>query len=240
MFTKADSLSVFLCIVGCSIAVIFFDRPEQGAIVFIALFTMLAFDPGMSLARLFKSLPFVLLVPACLLAFHALGQPGTPVKGFILPVTQEGIEIGLVYFFRVAFVILVTLSFAWTCDIRELMVGLTRLGLPHRFAFVIYLALRFIPVMVEKREDILDSIATRQQSRPVNLKTRVQLLGRYLFLLIVSGVRMADQTAVAIQLRGFDPVGTRTYFTKSRTTVAGGLLLAFAGAGFGAVFLIFG
>lgn len=228
MFGKADALSTFIWVAGCSVAMLIFDSPISGAIMIAALLLLLIVDQSVPVKKLVHSLPLVLLVPTCLLFFHSISHAGQAI--LILgpaSVTREGVREGLILFFRVAFVVLASLTFLWTTNIRELMVGLVRIGLPYRFAFAIYLALRYVPIMQVERDIIQDAIAVRRQSRRITFKWYLKLWMRYIFLLVVNGLQKAEQTATAIQVRGFGGQH-RTFITPFQFTLHGvGLIIGF-------------
>src|ERR1041384_4207178 len=227
MLTKADALSKFIWVAVCSIALLAFRTPAPGIIMTAALLLLLLTDRKVSLVKLVRGLPLVLLVPTCLLLFHSVSHEGREVLrlGF-LSVTREGLNEGLILFFRVAFVVLASLTFLWTSDIRELMVGLVRVRVPYSFAFAIYIALRYIPTMRVERNTIREAFAVRCQSQLIRMRWRFRLWMRYIFLLVINGLQKAEQTAVAMQIRGFGMRRRRTFITPFRFTFHGAALLS--------------
>jgi energy-coupling factor transport system permease protein len=241
MLTKADALSTFIWVVGCSIAMLVFSSPVSGGIMTAALLLLLIVSRDVPIARVARRLPLILLVPTCLLFFHAVSHAGHIVLDLgPVSVTREGLREGLLLFFRVAFVVLASLTFLWTTDIRELMVGLVRIGMPYRFAFAIYLALRYVPIMQVERDIIRDAIAVRCQSRRVGLKWRLRLWVRYIFLLVVNGLRKGEQTAAAMKVRGFGVQRHRTFITPFRLTFNGAALIIGSAVVVSVLFWLFG
>ncbi len=187
--------------------------------------------PGnIGLIKLINELPKILMLPLCLLLFHAFTHEGRILLSFPpLSITWEGLEVGGVLFFRVAFVVLISSAFLWTTDIRELMAGLIRLGMPYRFAFAVYLGLRYIPIMRTESGFILDAITMRCQQSRVGTEWRIRLWMRYVVLLALIGLRKADQTSAAMQLRGFGLHSRRSLITPFHFT-SEGLALVFVTA----------
>jgi len=136
-------------------------------------------------------------------------------------------EDGAAYFFRLSIMVMASFLLIWTTDIRELMVGLVRLGMPYRFAFVIFMALRFLPVIQKEVDAVRSAHAIRGRAARSQLRHRFRLWQRYLFTVIVNGLRKAESTAIAIESRGFGAYPDRTYVKDFHWTVSGILLVIF-------------
>lgn len=125
----------------------------------------------------------------------------------------------------------------WTTDIRDLMVGLARLGIPYRYAFAIFMALRFLPVIQQEVDAVKSAHAIRGRASSSPIRHRFRLWQRYLFTVIVNGLRKAESAALAIESRGFGAHPDRTYVKDFRWTFLGFLLMfPFIALG---IFLIF-
>lgn len=236
-----DALSTFIWVAFSSIAMFFFSNPLSGLIMFATLLLLLIVSRCVSLRKIIKSLPFILLVATCLLLFHAFSNPGHIILNLgLVSITSEGLREGSILFFRVAFVVLASFTFLWITDIRELMVGLVRIGIPYRYAFSIYLSLRYIPIMKAERDIIKGAIAVRCQSYKIGIKWRLRLWMRYIFLLVVNGLRKADQTAIAMQVRGFGIKSSRTFITPFHFNLQGLILISSFMALFVSLFWLFG
>ena len=125
----------------------------------------------------------------------------------------------------------------WTTDIRELMVGLVHLGIPYRYAFAVFMALRFLPIVQQEVDAVKAAHAIRGRASSSPIRHRFRLWQRYLFTVIVNGLRKAESTALAIESRGFGAYPDRTYVKEFRWTAIGILLmLLFLSLG---IFLVF-
>jgi energy-coupling factor transport system permease protein len=112
------------------------------------------------------------------------------------------------------------------------MVGLVRVGMPYRFAFVIFMALRFLPIIQQEVDAVRSAHAIRGRAVKSQLSHRFRLWQRYLFTVIVNGLRKAENTAIAIESRGFGAYPDRTFLKDFHWTRSGALLVA--------CFLLFG
>ena len=120
--------------------------------------------------------------------------------------------------------VLASFIFIWTTDIRDLMTGLVRIGMPYRFAFAIFLALRFLPIIQQEVEAVKSAHAIRGRASNSLIRHRFRLWQRYMFTVIVNGLRKAENTALAIESRGFGAYPDRTYTKEFHWTWAGILL----------------
>ena len=89
--------------------------------------------------------------------------------------------------------------------------GLVRLGLPYRFAFVIFMALRFLPVIQQEVDAVRSAHAIRGQAAKSQISHRFHLWQRYLFTVIVNGLRKAKTPPLQSNRTGFGAYPDRTY-----------------------------
>ena len=90
-----------------------------------------------------------------LMVFHFIIDPGEPVfrLGF-LTVSDSGLVQGPVFFFRLSVIVLASFVLIWTTDTRDLMTSLVKAGMPYRYAFTVFLALRFLPLIQKEVEAV--------------------------------------------------------------------------------------
>jgi energy-coupling factor transport system permease protein len=100
----------------------------------------------------------------------------------------------------------------WTTEPSDTVVGLTRLGLPFVVGLPAVIALQYVATFSRRFDQILEA----QQSRGLALPrgNPVRIVRTYLPVLvplIISALRSADHLALALQSRGFEAQGQRTY-----------------------------
>jgi energy-coupling factor transport system permease protein len=99
------------------------------------------------------------------------------------------------------------------------------------------MALRFLPIVQQEVDAVKAAHAIRGRASSSPIRHRFRLWQRYLFTVIVNGLRKAESTALAIESRGFGAYPDRTYVKGFRWTFPGiVLMLLFVGLG---TFLIF-
>ncbi len=231
---RMDALSKVLWVLIVVAATFQFHQSISRGIMLLALLFVAIFVARIPLQSILKASPLIFGVAFLLGLFHYFVTKGTTPLFSIGPavIIKESLEDGLAFFFRLAIMVLISFLLIWTTDIRELMVGLVRLKLPYRFAFAIFMALRFLPLIQEEVDAVRAAHAIRGRASKSQIKHRFRLWQRYLFTVIVNGLRKAENTAMAIESRGFSAFPDRTYVKDYRWTLSGGLL--------DLVFLLFG
>ena len=204
----------------------------RGLMLAVLLFVVL-FVARIPVKVVLRSSPLIFGIAILLGIFHVVITPGeTLLRLGPVAISRTGREEGAGFFFRLAIMVLVSFILIWTTDIRDLMVGLTHIGLPYRFAFAVFMALRFLPLIQQEVDAVRAAHAIRGRASKSALSHRFRLLQRYLFTVIVNGLRKAESTAVAVESRGFGSYPTRTYVKDFHWTAAG--------IGLVALFLTFG
>ncbi len=184
-----------------------------------------------------RASPLIFGVALLLGLFHLAITPGEPLFRIgPLTASRAGLEDGAGFFFRLAIMVLASFMLIWTTDIRDLMVGLTHIGLPYRFAFAIFMALRFLPMVQQEVDSVRAAHAIRGRASKSAFSHRFRLWQRYLFTVIVNGLRKAENTAVAVESRGFGAFPKRTYVKDFHWTITGiGLVIIFLAWGVGLI-----
>ena len=128
-----------------------------------------------------------------------------------LTITDNGLYQGPIFFFRLSVVVLASFVLIWTTDTRDLMVSLTKAGVPYRGAFAVFLALRFLPLIQREVDAVRAAHSIRGKSTSSGLGHRFKLWQRYIFTILINGLRKAETTATSLECRAFGLYPTRTY-----------------------------
>jgi energy-coupling factor transport system permease protein len=239
IFHRADALSKLAWVLIVVIFTFQFKTAEARGVMLASLLILAIFFARVPISAILRASPLIFGVALLLGVFHLFITPGQEVLFSFGPLTatQEGMAKGLGFFFRLAIMVMASFMLIWTTDIRELMVGLVRLGIPYRYAFAIFMALRFLPVIQQEVDAVNAAHAIRGRASRSPIRHRFRLWQRYLFTVIVNGLRKAESTALAIESRGFGAYPDRTYVKDFHWTLPGILLMIlFIALG---IFLIF-
>jgi energy-coupling factor transport system permease protein len=91
------------------------------------------------------------------------------------------------------------------------MTSLVKSGMPYRYAYTIFLALRFLPLIQKEVEAVKSAHSIRGRASGSGLGHRFKLWQRYMFTILVNGIRKAEVTADALECRAFGFSEKRTY-----------------------------
>ena len=205
-----------------------FKSPLSGAIMLAAVLLVALAGAGISLRNLLNSSALIFGLGILLMLFHFFADPGQPIYRIgPLAVTDGGLRQGPVFFFRLSVIVLASFVLIWTTDPRDLMVSLSKAGMPYRYAFAVFLAMRFLPLIQREVDAVRSAHAIRGRAARSSLVHRVRLWQRYMFTILVNGLRKAEAAATALDCRAFGAYPVRTY-VKDVTFSARGLLLVLA------------
>lgn len=189
-----------------------YRTPVPGAIMLFTIMFVALVIARVPVRVFLRSLRLIFGLGILLMIFHFFADPGEPVYRIgPLTITDGGLREGPIFFFRLSVVVLASFVLIWTTDTRDLMVSLTQAGVPYRYAFAVFLALRFLPLVQREVEAVRSAHAIRGQAMRSNLLHRFKLWQRYVFTVMVNGLRKAEMAATALECRGFGAYPDRTY-----------------------------
>lgn len=225
-FTRIDALSKLLWVVLVIVATFQLDTNPGRGIMFASLMVVMVLLARVPFKTVWQAMPIILIMGALLFIVNVFTVPSTStitIAGYTFG--QQGFDRGLEFFLRITIMVLASFIFIWTTDIRDLMTGFVRIGMPYRFAFAIFLALRFLPIVQQEVDAVKAAHAIRGRASHSPIRHRFRLWQRYMFTIIINGLRKAENTALAIESRGFGAYPERTYTKNFRWTVTGIFLI---------------
>jgi len=209
-----------------AISLFIFREPVSGLIMFLAVLMLTLVLARVPLHYVLNSSLVIVGIGILLMGFHFFSDQGNPLyKIGPLTITDTGWHDGPVYFFRLATVVLASFALIWTTDIRDLMVSLTKIGIPYRYAFAVFLASRFLPLIQREVDAVQAAHSIRGRAARSSLMHRIRLIQRYMFTVLINGLRKAEATATAIESRGFGAYKDRTYVKEMKFNPVGLLLV---------------
>ena len=171
-----------------------------------------------------KPLVFILAFTAILNLFLTKGANEPLVEFWVIKIYEEGIVRASFMFVRVIIFILsstvlltyTTSPISLTDGIESLLSPLKKIKVPvHSFAMMMSIALRFIPILVEETEKIMNA----QKSRGADFSSgglvkRAKALIPILIPLLASSFNRADELATAMECRCYRGDKNRTKLVK--------------------------
>jgi energy-coupling factor transport system permease protein len=197
-------------------------------LAFLALITLvLIYISRISFKVMFKAikpLVFILTFTALLNIFLTKGDGAPLVSVWVIKIYEEGIVRAAFMFFRVIIFILsstvlltyTTSPISLTDGLESLLAPLKKIKVPvHAFAMMMSIALRFIPILVEETEKIMNA----QKSRGADFSSgglikRAKALIPILIPLLASAFNRADELATAMECRCYRGDKNRTKLVK--------------------------
>ena len=155
-------------------------------------------------------------------------------------ISTDGILMGVGMSFRILTMISATFLLLMATQQRDIISGLTQMGLPYEYGLTLVIALRYVPTLAGMSQTIMDA----QRSRGLeldrgNILERIRKYIPILAPLIVGAIRMAQELAIAIDSRAFGH-GDRTYlYRRSMRARDYGVLLVATGCFAAIVYLRF-
>ena len=131
--------------------------------------------------------------------------------------TVEGLLFGLVVCCRILIPMLAFQLVFMTTTPNQLVLGLTRLGMPYRVALLFSTTFRFVPLLLEEFAAIRDA----QRLRGIDLDSfgmvrKLVAMGRMLVPLITGCMAKGQAMELALQARGFTGSADRTQLHPAR------------------------
>jgi energy-coupling factor transport system permease protein len=192
-----------------------YRTPRSGAIMFTLILLLALIGGKIPFRQILNSSRLILGLGLVLMFFHFFADPGEIVyKIGPLALTDNGLHQGPIFFFRLSVVVLASFLLIWTTDARDLMVSLAKAGLSYRMAFTVFLAMRFLPLIQREVDAVRDAHAIRGRASNSSLVHRFKLWQRYIFTILVNGLRKAEITATSLDCRAFGYAETRTYLKE--------------------------
>lgn len=232
-FTRIDALSKLIWVLLIILTTFQLTSNLSRAVMLAAVVFVMIVLARVPLKTVWQAMPIILIMGSLLFFVHLFTAPSTQTITIAgMDFGKEGFDKGLQYFFRITIMVLASFILIWTTDIRDLMVGLVSIGMPYRYAFTVFMALRFLPVVQQEVDAVKSAHAIRGRASRSPLQHRFRLWQRYMFTVIVNGLRKAENTALAIESRGFGAYPDRTFVKEFRWSAVGIVILV--------IYLLFG
>lgn len=211
---RIDPLSKMVMLFCVAVLAMVLDQSWQQA--WLLGFCMMAARcaAGLSWSRIVRGIKVIAVVAVpyfVLTSLTAAGETALFRWGPIL-FTVEAFNAAGSMSLRMIVLFLSSLIYIVTTDPRALVAEMVRrLGLPYRFAFGISAALTFIPLLEAEGTQIMAAHQVRGHRPPKGLKGRIGWWGRFVTAVLLNALRRVQQTAGAMEAKGFGSFPDRTF-----------------------------
>jgi len=166
------------------------------------------------------------------------GRELVALGGFTL-ITTRGLYNGTAILLRMM-IIITSATIMGTANSRDIVQGLYQWKIPYELAFMVSVAIRFLPLLKEEAVDIYTALQLRglDFSR-MPLRTKIRIYSYLMMPLISSVLNKARELAIAVEMRGFRAGSTRTSYRQLKLKRKDYLLMAASGLATAAVFYFY-
>ena len=128
----------------------------------------------------------------------------------ILKIYSEALPLAITGILKATLIVFASMQFFTSSSPQEFTLMLLKFKVPYRFAMLVGLGVRFLPLLKAEYVSIIDSQRTRglkMESAWENIKAIFPTFMPFLY----RSVRRATETALAMELRGYGRSKTRTF-----------------------------
>lgn len=160
-----------------------------------------------SQSRKFVRIIIALFIVQCV--FTRSGVPVISVRGFAV-ITKNGLQNAGLVSLRLLLV-LASALIVLTGETRDYLLALTQMKVPYEIAYMVMVALRFIPMLREEARDVLAAV----QMRGLNIKKapiskKISAYASVMIPIVAGALHRSEDTAMAMEARGFRSCPNRT------------------------------
>ena len=223
---RADARVKLVSLIVLVMLTLAINTPVQLALAvasFVALAVVSKVGPKAILSNLRPIAPFVTIVAVFnLFMFH---DGATLLVLGPLQLTSGGAWVAVLYAARLlmavglgALLLLTTTPTQLTDAFESLLSPLARLGVPtHEITMVLSLALRFVPVLANEAQSVMDAQATRGGSfEDSGLVGKVRAISAVLVPMFAGAIRHAENLSRALDARCYEGGEGRTHYHEQR------------------------
>jgi len=213
-------LKIFLVVLFCIF--LFQIKEIEGFLIIFMALLLLFRVANISFKILLRGMQPILFLLGFTFLIHALTTQGEVLWSWgILEVSLEGLQRGFFYSIRLILVVMASSLLTLSTSSVEITYALDRLfrplkplGFPaQEFSLMLAVSLRFLPVLLEE----LEKLIIAQKMRGANFtkgsySSRINAFMSLLIPLFQNALDRADQLALAMEVRGFDPDRKRSSY----------------------------
>lgn len=138
----------------------------------------------------------------------------------------EGTLYGLNIVFKTLTMILIIPLAIFTTDVNQMTVGMVRAKIPYKVVFIFSSTLRFVPLLLEEVQSIIES----QRLRGLNFEKmgwlkKARVYAKVAVPLILNSLSKSQKLEIVLQSKGFSGSSNRTYLHESALTTPDYLLM---------------
>ncbi|OAB39828.1 energy-coupling factor transporter transmembrane component T family protein [Paenibacillus glacialis] len=211
---RIDPLSKLVLILCIALLATRFQTSTEQACLLLVSIVIARFAGGITWIGQWKALSFLIVFVLPLFIITLFTAPGrTPlIEVGVMSITMEGMDMAGSVSLRMFTLFLTSYVYIKTTDPQDLVASLTQvLRIPYRFAFGISMALTFLPLLQEEGRNISAAHHIRGRRQGRGWGERFTWWTTFTTAVVYNAVRRVQQTAAAMESKGFGAYPDRTY-----------------------------
>lgn len=170
---------------------------------------------NVQLWNVYKKLKRVINVVLVLVVVQSIfthgGDPLVSIGSFTV-ITDLGLEKAGEFILRIG-IIITSASILSTSSYREIVQGLVQWKMPYEIAFMVSVAIRFLPIFTQEFKDAMVSLQLRGvEFEAIPLKKKIKVYSYLFFPIVSNAIFKARELSVAMETRAFRAYSTRTSY----------------------------
>ncbi|MFL0556611.1 MULTISPECIES: energy-coupling factor transporter transmembrane component T family protein [Paenibacillus] len=222
---RLDPLSKLVALACIATLAMHWDELERQVILLLALAAGAKLGAGIGWGRLLRRIAWILGFGLPLFVVTALAvqlQEGGAGGGGILPISGRALEDAAAVTLRLVNLFLSSLAYIESTNPKDFVVMMsTRLKLPYRFVFGVSLAMTFLPLLAEEGRQAAAARKLRLGRKPRGIAERLAQWRGQLVTVFTGAIRRVEQTAGAMDVKGFGAYRERTFLRDVPLKAAG-------------------
>lgn len=211
---KMDPRPKLVIILLLSTLALIYDDVFMLSIILLVSFLVAILIKGNLTAVIFKLKKIIILMVFIAITqslFIKTGQPIIKLGRFTL-MTDYGIIRALQFILRIS-IIIVSAAILTTSTSREIVQGLVQWKCPYEIAFMVSIAIRFLPIFKEEMSDMVIAIQLRGiDFKKVKFRKKIMVYKYILLPIATNSILKARDLSSSMEMRAFRAYPTRTSY----------------------------
>lgn len=154
-------------------------------------------------------------------------------------ITGGGVLKGIIMAIRIS-IILTSAIIMTTSNSREIVQGFVQMKIPYEIAFMVSVAIRFLPILTEEIKDTLTAIQLRGvELDKIPVKRRIRVYSYVLLPIVISTIIKSQELSTAMEMRAFRAYPNRTSYRVLKMNSEDYAVITLSIIASGLVFLIY-
>lgn len=222
-----------MVLVISTLAIIYNDLLNLLALLILATTIAIAMKSDLiSILKRIKKLILLMIAIAFVQSITSkTGNTVLSIGRFIL-ITDFGLIKALEFMLRISIIIISSVIIT-TSNSREIVQALVQMKVPYEIAFMVSIAIRFLPIFRDEMVDKLVALQLRGVDlRRIKFKEKIKIYKYLLLPITTNSILKAKELSIAMEMRGFRAYPQRTSFLILKMRILDYIIISISLIGF--------